>query len=408
MDKINQVEPTQTGGKIKIILKPGKERPLRRGNPWVFSGAIEWLDGDDPVHGSAVDVHAAEGQFMGRGLWNDFSDMPVRVYSQEREPLDESFWRRRIQEAIRFRQSLVGTAIDPAQTDSYRLIFSEADELSGLIADRYADTVLLQVSNSALMPWLEVIAREIKATLPVSRVCWRLDNNDLPDAATPRTGGDPWPGVMPIRENGCTFHVDISQGQKTGYYLDQRENREKAVRYVKDKSVLSAYCYTGSFEVLALKAGATSVLGWDTSSAALDMALKNHALNASSAAFAYEAVDVPTRLRQAVQNKEQWDVVILDPPRLVPSKNGLEKGLRAYKDINRLAMQVIRPGGLLITFSCSGWVDMPDFIRTIGFAAHDAGRTVKILEHLAQPGDHPVPAHLPECAYLKGLIGVVE
>ena len=409
MAQAKQVEAGGSEPKIRVRLKPGREKQILRGSAWVFSGAIEETDGAAPA-GAPADVFDAAGEWLGRGLWHPDADMAVRMFTQDpRENLDEAFFRGRVRRAVEMRHRLFGKPTDWIATTAYRMAFSEADGLSGLIADQYADVVALQVGGKVWEPWLPAVVAELKAATNASAVAVRADADAVKrEGLSENLGGDSAPDAVTIRENGFTFEAGLAGGQKTGFYLDQRDNRRKVAAYAKGRDVLSAYCYTGAFEVCAAHAGARSVRGWDSSEPALAQARRHHELNPSGVPAEYELADVPLRLRQARDRRESWDLIVLDPPRLVARREGLEKGLRAYKDVNLLAIKLLRPGGILATFSCSGLVDMADFRKMVGWAAHDAGKRVRILETLGQPADHPIPVEAPECEYLKGLVCVVD
>lgn len=409
MAPAKQVEEDGNRAEIRVRLKPGREKPVLRGTAWIFSGAIEEVAGEGPV-GTPADVFDIEGEWLGRGLWHPEADMTVRMFTRNpKEILDEAFFRGRIRRAVELRHRLFGKAIDWALTTAYRMVFSEADGLSGLVADQYADVMVLQVGGKVWEPWLPVVIDELKAATGASCVAVRADADAVKrEGLSEDLGGETAPDVVTIRENGHVFEAGLAGGQKTGFYLDQRDNRRKVAAYARGRDLLSAYCYTGAFEVCAAHAGAKSVRGWDSSEPALAQARRHHELNPSGVPAEYEEADVPKRLRLARDRRESWDLIVLDPPRLVTRREGLEKGLRAYKDVNLLAIKLLRPGGILATFSCSGLVGMEDFRRMVGWAAHDAGKNVRILETLGQPADHPVPVEMPECEYLKGLVCVVD
>jgi len=409
MTNAKQDEEGLKRAKIRVRLKPGREKPVLRGSAWIFSGAIDEVDGEGPA-GTTVDVYDTEGDWLGQGLWHPDADMTVRMFTQNPdEALDEEFWRKRIRQAVELRHRLFGAPAEWKDTNAYRILFSEADGLSGLIADQYADVILLQVGSRVWEPWLAVIADELKSASGAVSVTIRAEGEAVKREGLPEAlGGDPPPETLTIRENGHLFEVGLAGGQKTGFYLDQRDNRRKVAAYAKGRDVLSTYCYTGAFEVCAAHAGATKILGWDSSEPSIVQARRHHELNPSGIPTEYEVADVPKRLREARDRAEAWDMIILDPPRMVTRRDGLDKGLRAYKDVNLLAMKLLRPGGILATFSCSGLVDMEHFRMMIGWAAHDAERRVRILEILGQPGDHPIPVEAPECEYLKGLVCVVD
>lgn len=409
MTDAKQVEAGNSEAKIQVRLKAGREKQILRGSAWVFSGAIEEVDGAGLV-GEPVDVFDVEGEWLGRGLWHPEADMTVRMFTRDpQETLDEAFFRGRIRRAVALRHRLFGKPADWVATTAYRMVFSEADGLSGLIADQYADQVALQVGGKVWEPWLPAVIDELKTATGAAGVIVRADGDAVKrEGLSEQLGGDPAPETVSIRENGFTFEAGLSGGQKTGFYLDQRENRRKVAAYAKGRDVLSAYCYTGAFEVCAAHAGAAKVFGWDSSESALAQARRHHEMNPSGVPAEYECADVAQRLRLARDRRESWDLIVLDPPRMVMRREGMERGLRAYKDVNLLAMKLLRPGGILATFSCSGLVDMENFRKMVGWAAHDSERHVRILETLGQPADHPVPVEAPECEYLKGLVCVVD
>ena len=409
MEQAKQVEAGGSEAKIQIRLKAGREKQILRGSAWVFSGAIEETDGAGPA-GEVADVFDVEGEWLGRGLWHPEADMAVRMFTQNpKEILNETFFRGRVRRAVEMRHRLFGTSSDWVGTTAYRMVFSEADGLSGLIADQYADVVALHVGGKVWEPWLPAVVAELKAATGASCVSVRAEGEAVKrEGLSENLGGDVAPDAVTIRENGFIFEAGLAVGQKTGFYLDQRENRRKVAAYARGRDVLSAYCYTGAFEVCAAHAGAKSIQGWDSSESALAQARRHHELNPSGVPAAYECADVAHRLRFARDRRESWDLIVLDPPRMVTRREGLEKGLRAYKDVNLLAMKLLRPGGILATFSCSGLVDMAEFRKMVGWAAHDSERRVRILETLGQPADHPIPVEAPECEYLKGLVCVVD
>jgi 23S rRNA (cytosine1962-C5)-methyltransferase len=317
-----------------------------------------------------------------------------------------------VERALAFREQLFGDAEVRRKTNAYRLIYSESDGLSGLIVDRYADVLSVQISAKALLPFLDGILKFVKERTGIDRLHVvadedsmereKLDSSALPAALPADT--------PPIRilENGFMFDVDLPSGQKTGFFLDQRVNRQRAASYARGRRVLSAYCYTGAFEVHAAAAGATKILGVDRSESALVRARENHALNRAGVPVEYLKANVPDALRRFRDAGETFDLIILDPPRFVANLFQVEKGLRAYKDINLLAMKLLTPGGILVSFSCSGQISATDFKTMIGWSSVDAGRNVKILETLSQPPDHPVLTVFPESEYLKGVICQVE
>lgn len=398
------------GGRNSVVVRlhPGREKPLQRGSPWIYSGAIAAVEGTGSA-GAVAEVMTADGQWVGRGLYQPGTNPAVRLLTTHpAEVLDETLIRRRIQNAVRLRHQCFGSPPTWNQTNAYRMIFSEADGLPGLIADQYAQAVVLQFDSEVWRPWVPVLAAELKTATGAQEVFPRAADETAGKDGAAMGAEPPRPRPVAFLENGFHFEADLASGQKTGFYLDQRDNRRRVAAYARGRDVLSAYCYTGAFEVAAARAGARTIRGWDSSAPALAQARRHHGLNPTGAAVEYETVSVPQRLRQARDRGESWDLIILDPPRLVTSRGGLEKGLRAYKDINLLAIKLLRPGGILATFSCSGWVDRETFRRMLGWAAHDAGRPLRILETLGQPPDHPIPIGMPECEYLKGFICVAD
>jgi 23S rRNA (cytosine1962-C5)-methyltransferase len=396
---------------VRVRLKKGRERPVERGSAWVFSGAVEEAYGGEAGAGAVADVVASDGRWLGRGLWDPDGEICVRVMTrQEDEPMDGAWLERRVRAAAGLRFGLYGEREAWRETTGYRMVFSEADGLSGLVADLYGDWLSIQLGSAAWAGRAEEAADRLMAATGAKGCGFRwADGAGRGGAALPELPTGTAPETAEFRENGAVFEAGTRGGQKTGFYLDQRDNRAAVARLAKGRRVLSAYCYTGGFEVAAARAGAASAEGWDSSEAALAQARRHHELNGTSGAVAgYEAADVPSRLRKARDRGESWDLIVLDPPKLVGSRAGLERGLRGYKDINLLAMKLLSPGGVLATFSCSGLVDAATFRTAVGWAARDCGREVRIVGDLGQPGDHPRLAGSGECDYLKGLVAVVE
>lgn len=391
-----------------VHLKKDRDKPVRHGHPWIFSGAIARWEGKANKPGPAV-VLAANGEWLGRGFAHPNSNLAVRLLTRhEDEAVDETLLADRLDRALSLREQLFGPVGLEGDTDSYRLVFSEADGLSGLMIDRYADVLSVRVGAAAWLPWLPFIREHLAARTDIRRVFFAAESDAREreglDEAAVRAESRFAPDSVRIRESGFCYDVDVAGGQKTGFYLDQREARRRVAAYAAGRAVLSAYCYTGSFELHAASSGAKSIIGLDASASALDRARAHHALNGLSVATDYRVADVPVALRKFRDEGRSFDLIVLDPPRFVSNPAQLEKGMRAYKDINLLALKLLRPDGILATFSCSGWVTAENLQLALGWAATDARREVQILETLAQPPDHPVLVSFPEGAYLHGLI----
>ena len=400
---------TRHPGAATVRLKPGRERPVLRGHPWIFSGAVGAVSGEATV-GAVAEVVAHDGTWLARGLLNPGAMLQVRLYTRDAaQSLDGEFFMARVDAALAMRDRLFQSADD--RTNAWRLVFSESDGLSGLIVDRYADVLSVQVGASALVPHLGPILDHLVARtgcalhVRVEPDAASREDLDLAGLVAPRPAAE---GRVVIRENGLSFAVDVAAGQKTGFFLDQRENRARVAAYARGRRVLSAYCYTGAFEVYAAAAGASAITGLDRSSSALELAREHHRMNGTAAPTDYREADVPEALRRYRDAGAGFDLIILDPPRFVASHSQLEKGLRAYKDINLLALKMLSPGGILATFSCSGLVSAEAFRTMLGWAEVDSGRRVRILERLAQPADHPGLTCFPESEYLKGMICYAE
>jgi 23S rRNA (cytosine1962-C5)-methyltransferase len=393
---------------IAISLKPGREKSVRRFHPWIFSGAIAKVDGNRTQCGVA-DVLDGSGEWLARGLWNPSADLAVRLYTwDENEAIDASLFADRVANSVDLREGL----INKGRTNAYRLIFSEADALSGIIADRYSNAIVVTISASALTPYLDAILASLRERTGLANIRVVADSDDVEregiDVEQINRHSSCAVSSVRIAENGIQFDVDINGGQKTGFYLDQRENRMRVAAFAAGRRVLSAYCYTGAFDVYTAREGAKEILGLDSSESALERARSHHALNEMNTPVVYEQADVPVALRRFRDERRTFDMIILDPPRFVFSNAQMEKGMRAYKDINLLAMKLLTPGGILASFSCSGLVRPEDFRTVIRWASVDAGRAVRILETLGQGFDHPVLATFPESEYLKGVICRVE
>ena len=391
----------------KVFLKPGKEESLKRFHPWVFSGAIARVEGE-PEEGEVVDVYTSKKEFIACGHFQ-IGSIAVRVLSFRQEPIDHAFWVRRLQVAKDLRCAL-GVLGNP-QNNTYRLVHGEGDNLPGLVIDIYARTAVMQAHSAgmhldrmAVAEALEEVMGDViqhiyyksETTLPFKADLLATENGFL-------KGGSPENVAM---ENGLKFHVDWLKGQKTGFFVDQRENRALLERYAKGRNVLNMFCYTGGFSFYAMRGGANLVHSVDSSAKAIDLTNENVSLNfpgdTRHQAFAEDAFKFLDRMG------DQYDLIILDPPAFAKHRDALRNALRGYTKLNAKAFEKIRPGGILFTFSCSQVVNKQDFRNAVFTAAAQSGRSVRILHQLTQPGDHPVNIYHPEGEYLKGLVLYVE
>ena len=387
-----------------IFLKPGREKSLLRRHPWIFSGAIQKAD-ENIVSGLTVDLLSSEKHFLARASYSPTSQIRARVWTFRDEPIDKEFFRQKIRKAIDTRYSL----FDSSSTDSLRLVYAESDGIPGLIVDRYGDVLVLQSLTTGSEYWKETFADLLREETGLSTIYERSDADvrEL-EGLEPKVGllrGNLSSFVFPIIENNIQFKVNLVEGHKTGFYLDQRKNRLRVRELVKDKDVLDCFCYTGGFTVNALAGGAKSVLYVDSSADALELCKENIVLN-NIPADRHTALegDVFQLLRKFRDEARSFDMIILDPPKFAPTSAHAEKATRAYKDINLLAFKLLRPNGILVTFSCSGGIDAGLFQKIVAGSALDAGVDAQIVEHLSQGADHPVSLHFPEGAYLKGLV----
>ncbi|MBI5825576.1 MAG: class I SAM-dependent rRNA methyltransferase [Chloroflexi bacterium] len=391
---------------MKITIKPGREKSLLRRHPWVFASAIQPFD--SPIaSGSTVDLLAPNGSFLARASYSPTSQIRARVWTFTDESVDKEFFRKRIKTAIEVRRRLKVEG----QSDSYRLIHSESDGLPGFVVDRYDEVLVLQSTTAGSEFWKETIADILVEETGIQNIYERsdVDVREL-EGLKPIIGnlrGTLSSFLFPITEHNLKFNIDIQHGHKTGFYLDQRENRHRVGELAKDRDVLNCFCYTGGFSIHALANGAKSVLSVDSSADALALLEENIALNRVPAdRHTTLEGDVFQLLRKFRDENRSFDMIILDPPKFAPTAAHAEKASRAYKDINLLAFKLLRHGGILATFSCSGGVDASLFQKIVASAALDAGTEATIIEHLSQGGDHPVSLHFPEGAYLKGLVCV--
>lgn len=393
-----------------VILKSGRDKPVRQRHPWIFSGAIASLPAG-VEDGEFVEVVDAAGAWLARGYLNRRSQIQVRLLTWEQgEAIDADFWRRRLAAAIDLRHTL--PALDGC--NALRLVNAENDYLPGLTVDRYDDYLVLQAGTLAIDRRKAMLAQTL---LELTGCRGIVERSDMAvrklEGLSPATGtlaGSTPPETIDIREDGLLFQVDLVHGQKTGFYTDQRTNRRRVAAYSEDRRVLNAFSYTGAFAVHALRFGATHVTNIDSSVDALAMGETNLRRNGFDPDRQAEGVagDVFAILRDWNDEPEpRFDLIILDPPKFAQNQGAVDRALRGYKEINRLAMRLLRPGGILATFSCSGLVSADLFQKVVFGAAVDAGRSVQVLEWLRQSPDHPVAITFPEGEYLKGLIARV-
>ena len=389
---------------ISVLLNKGKEKAVLHQHPWVFSGALQALK-EKPKNGDLVKVLSQKQEFLAYGYFNDASRVAVRLLSfEESEIPDEDWWRKKIKKAVEGRKNILNS-----NNNTCRLIFSESDYLPGLIVDKYGDYLAVQILTSGAENRRAVIIDELQKLTGAKGIFDKGDATARAHDDLPATEGLLWgqlpPDFVEVIENGIKYHINIVEGQKSGFYCDQRENRKILAGFVKDKSVLDCFSYSGGFSLNALANDAKEVVCVDSSALAIETLRKNVALNGFDP-FKVTPIqsDVNKQLRLFKEENQKFDVVILDPPKYAPSRSALDRAARAYKDLNRLGMQILESGGLLATFSCSGAVDMETFKQIIAWAALDAGKEVQIIHQFHQPADHPIRLSFPEGEYLKGLL----
>jgi 23S rRNA (cytosine1962-C5)-methyltransferase len=397
----------------KVVLKPGREKPIRQHHPWVFSGAIASAE-DKVIDGEMVDVISSDGIWLARGTINRHSQIVVRILTwNEDEPIDQQFWHSRLERAWSVRSSLMSDL----KTTAYRLVNAEGDGLPGLIVDRYGDWLVVQFHTRGMEYSKEQIIKEIKRLGQTRGIYERSEGDGREKEGLPlSTGvlyGETPPEAVEMLENGFRFLVDIKRGHKTGFYLDQRDNRRKTAPYLQNCDVLNCFSYTGAFAVYAISVGAKNIINIDSSGDVLELARRNIDLNeslfstlgkSSLSNVEYLTGDVFAELRRFRAENRKFDAIILDPPKFAQRNSQIKSAARGYQDINRLSMSILRPGGVLVTFSCSGLVS-PDLFQKIVFSASlEAQREVQILEKLGHSPDHPILITVPETEYLKGFI----
>jgi 23S rRNA (cytosine1962-C5)-methyltransferase len=388
-----------------IYLKPGREKSVLQRHPWIFSGAIDRVEGS-PAIGSSVEVRASNREMLGWAAYSPSSNIRARMWTWDAtEPVDGSLFYRRLEQSIAFRKALIA----PSETDAVRLVHGESDGLPGVVVDQYGDMVVLQCLSAGAEYWQKALVDGLVDLLRPACIVERSDVDVRTlEGLEQRVGilyGQPPAERLTITENGLKFGVDVFGGQKTGFYIDQRRNRQRVRELVNGRSVLNCFSYTGAFSVYALAGGASEVLSVDSSADALRWGAENVALNGFPTESArWEEADVFQALRTMRDRGMHFDAIILDPPKFAPTASQAERAARGYKDINLLALKLLRPGGLLFTFSCSGGVSPDLFQKIVSGAAMDAGVTARIVERFEQGPDHPVALSFPEGAYLKGLV----
>ncbi len=391
--------------KYQIILKPGREKSVLLRHPWIFSGAIASVAGE-PCSGETVAVYSSRKELLGLAAYSPTSSIRARMWTWDAgETIDRDFFTRRLRAAILRRK----VAVQADESDAYRLVHAESDGLPGLVIDRYADYLVFQFLTAGSEAWR---AELVQLGLDAAGCRNAYERSDVEvrrlEGLPERCGilaGDPPPELLQIHENGLSFLVDIQRGQKTGFYLDQRRNRQRIRELSAGREVLNCFCYSGGFSVYAIAGGTAGVTSIDSSHEAVELGRRNVRLNGFADNEADWVVgDVFQYLRALRDQARQFDLVILDPPKFAPTAAQAERAARGYKDINLLAMKLLRPGGLLATFSCSGGISAELFQKIIAGAALDAGAEARVLEILSQAPDHPVALNFAEGAYLKGLI----
>ncbi len=391
-------------GMLKVILRKKIGHRVLNGHPWIFSNEIDMMD-DQLEGGDIADVFTSEGKFVGRGYVNPRSTITVRLLTRQRdEQIDAAFFHQRIQKAWDYRQRL-------GYVENCRLIFGEADDMPQLIIDKFNDYFVIQSLALGIDRWKPEI---VAALNDIFRPKGIYERNDVPvrelEGLAQQKGflSAPFDPKIRIVENGLQFNVDVDKGQKTGYFLDQQDNRRAIRHIVKDADVLGAFCYTGTFEIHAAHYGARSVLGLDISAAAVAQATENAAINGLQDICTFKEINAFDALKQWSREDRRWDVVMLDPPSFAKTRDNVEKAISGYKEINLRGMKLVKPGGFLVTSSCTNLVQPGLFLDIIDMAARDARRRIRQVEFRAQSADHPIIRGLENTNYLKFLIVQVE
>lgn len=388
----------------RLFLLEGREKSLQRRHPWIFSGAVERIEGN-PASGDTVQVCDTQGGFLAWAAYNSQSQIVARVWSwQADEKIDANFFHHKIASALAARKDLKLAQ----HSNGMRLIHGESDGLPGLIVDQYADVLVLQLGSAGAERWRDTFADILQELCQPVCIYERSDSDGRALEGLPKRNEvlrGKLPEELSVTENGVRIAVDVAAGQKTGFYLDQRDNRALIGELAEGRDVLNCFCYTGGFSLYALRGGAKSVLSIDSSAEALKLAQRNVALNSLDASRAeWQDKDVFEALRKLRDQNRKFDLIVLDPPKFAPTAAFAEKASRAYKDINLLGFKLLRPGGILATFSCSGGINDELFQKIIAGAALDAGVDAQIVHKVHAAADHPVLLSFPEGAYLKGLV----
>ncbi len=389
----------------RVYLKPGKEESLKRFHPWIFSGAIHYIEGE-PEEGELVDVYTSQKEFIALGHFQ-VGSITVRILSFKQEEVNLDFWVRKLEAAYALRKSI--GLVDHPSNNTYRVVNGEGDTLSGLIIDIYAKTAVMQAHSPGMHLNRMDIAKALSLVMgdSIENIYYKSETTLQNADAGPENGflkGGSTDNIA--QEYGLKFHVDWLKGQKTGFFIDQRENRALLEKYAKGRSVLNMFCYTGGFSFYAMRGGAQLVHSVDSSAKAVDLTNKNVELNfpgdSRHTAYAEDAFKYLDKM------EDQYDLIILDPPAFAKHREALRNALQGYRKLNAKAFEKIKPGGILFTFSCSQVVTKDNFRTAVFTAAAMSGRNVRILHQLTQPADHPVSIYHPEGEYLKGLVLYVE
>lgn len=395
-----RLSPPDSALTLRVFLKKGRERPVLQGHPWIFSGAIERAEGDSEAS-TVVDVLDSEGRWLARGLHNPRSQIRVRLLTWTQEPLDQSFFTRRIAHAAALRARYLSPV-----TNAYRLVNGEGDFLPGLVVDRYAGFLICQFLTAGMDSLKGIVVESLSKVFPAETIYERSEGSVREEEGlSPAVGvvqGEEPPARIEIEENGAKFLVDVKAGQKTGFFLDQREHRLLLSSLARDKVILNCFAYTGGFTLLALKGGAREVVSVESSRPALELAEQSLHLNGLSSPEArWVKADAFSYLKVC---RAEFDIVVLDPPSLAPRRADVEAAAGGYKFLNLHALRILKPAGLLLTFCCSQHVTSDLFQKIVFGAAVDARRKVQVIKRLGHAIDHPVSLHHPEGEYLKGLL----